>query len=371
MKPFPSGAFFVTLVALPVLIGCGNGSPASIPSVKIDRSSLVEGDVTTSKPSIVSLIGFEHRGPNSAYLSLSNAKGLAEVRNVSTGEVRVVDYDGTGYLITFFDEAADNDGQLDTHTFEISFEGTDGVSNSISLVRQSPSELREVGIEKADGYTVLAANTLNFSDADANGARALTSDYTAGVELPRVRASRSEMEFQIAAAAAAWINNQSLQYGGAPSLPQGTLNDQIQSLKRGKTGLSSASFRTLWMQLVYAAGVEVRAVDFTSYGPVYDDLTPYSYGLAEMTVRGRWVAVDPIGNAVFEKGGELLSAKALRDQIRLEPNSVVSIALVDGQVRNMRGGSSIIVTPITSVKLEQYAGSLMTVKINWSSSAAE
>lgn len=363
----------VGVFALTGLIGCSDSSVDRDAAVVIEQPDALDTETVVEVPTLtpVHLVGFEHRGGNGAYLTLENGIGPATITDRRSGDVQMADYDGTGYEIPFFNQAGDNDGVLDTQTFEVRFSSVDGEAHLITLVRQSPDELSEVGIDKADGYTIMARTSLDFSDADGVARIKMDSDYAANVRLPIAQTSLSETELQLAANAADWINRQALRYGGPASLQADTLGEQMEALKAGSTGLGSATFRKLWLHLVHAAGADVRAIDLASYGPNFDDLTPYTYGMAEIKVGDDWVAIDPIGNAVFSSEGSFLSASDLRDQLRLNPDAVQSLPLVDNQTRRIRGGNDTVIAPIAPSAIGQYAVVVRTLDIDWESAETE
>lgn len=363
----------IGVVMLMSLSACTDTPDGADGTVVIEQLDTKDNETVVETPALppVRLVGFEHRGGDGAYLALENAVDAALIKDRRTGDTRTVDYDGTGYAIPFFNQNGDNDGALDTQTFEITFSGTDGQSHLITLVRQSPAELAEVGIDKADGYTIMSRTTLDFSDSDGAGRFKMDSDYAANVRLPFAQTSHNDPELQIAANAADWINRQSLRYGGPASLETDSLEAQMAALKAGETGLGSATFRRLWLYLAHSAGANVRAIDMASYGPIVDDLTAYTYGMAEIEVGGDWVAVDPFGNAVFKTDGELISASELRDQLRLNPDAVQSVALVDNQTRRMRNGNDMTVAPVAPSSIGQYAVVIRTLDIDWESDQPE
>lgn len=366
-----------SLLLAPVFAGiaisaCQSETPSAVitDSFGVDATSL-ETETAVVEAKVYPIVsGFEHRGPNEAYLTIKNVVGPATVTDAVSLERRSVDYDGAGYLIPFFNQTADGDGQLDTQTFNVAFTDIKGVAHAVAFVRQSPAELLDAGIDKADGYTILGPNTLDFSDFDKTQIQTLDSSFAADTRLPNVTTGRNVDAIQVAASAAAWINNQPLRYGGPTGAAPKSLDAQIRSLSNGETGLGSSNFRTLWMHLVHSAGGDVRAVNMTSYAPVYPDLTPYSFAMVEIRSGDDWIVVAPFNNAIFEHDGVLLSADSLRDILRKDRASVTVLPLLEGQTRTARSGQSGSISLPTPSSLTQYAGVVTLTEINWSNPAA-
>ncbi|GLQ24702.1 hypothetical protein GCM10007853_25760 [Algimonas ampicilliniresistens] len=307
--------------------------------------------------------GFTHRGAEDAFIGVENVNGPATLLDNPTGETISIPYDGEGYLMTFLNQEGNNNGRLDSRSYTLTFQGEDGTGHNLALVRQSPEELAEGGVDKPDGYTILSVNTLDFSDADRFRTIPMSPDYASGVVLPEAKATQDGLD--IAARASAWINARALRYSGPASRKAETMDVQMRALERGETALRIAGFRDLWLNLAHSAGGEARIVDFVSYSPQYDDLTPYSHQLAEFNVDGRWVAIDPINNSLFQTEGKLLSAVELREQLRHDIDSVSVVPLVDGQTRNVRGQGSQAIALVPLFRIARSAGVIQTYEIDW------
>lgn len=243
--------------------------------------------------------------------------------------------------ISYGAEASDNDGLFDVERVEIVIRRSFMRRDVLQIDRQSPAELFDAyGLEKPDGYSVIAASTIDFSGADSFYEYDFPDGYgfvPAALEIPET-SSGIAPEVRHAAGIMTWLDDQGLTFAPMTPRPQyASLRQELAALSSGKDGLQCGDYRIVFTAIALEIGLEIRWVGLLSI-PTYglEDAVPYSHAALEVkTDRDGWVYFDPWNNLAFRAGGTYLSGAevraAMRRDLHAEPIHVVPGAQRSGR----------------------------------------